>query len=420
MTRREGYLLTFLVVSVVLMLLAAGCGPTPTPQTITVVETVVVEKPAERVVETVEVVKTVEVEKVVEITATPEPKPEGIGEIKSGYTFEEGTLLLTPQPDLVAQVQLKPDYKASKDLHVVFITKHLLNPYFVAADLGAKQRCADMGVTCDFYAPEKPDNPEEQIRMIEDAVNKGVDGILLFAVDSKAVSPALQKANNAGIPVVGLGTVPFGAELVTFLSADYYGRSYEMAKILADALGGTGNVVTIDGVPGAQNSKDMKSGYLDALAEYKGINVLASQTGYWKRLEGMAAMENLLQRHPEVAGVVGSDDESALGAAQALEAAGYAQGEVKVVGFNATHDAVCAIKEGRLYASDNADPGGLAAAGMEFLVRHILDGEQFPPEVPWPLPDKRFYVTVDNIDEFWPIAWSLSEEERASGECVKK
>ncbi len=207
--------------------------------------------------------------------------------------------------------------------------------------------------------------------------------------------------------------------MVSFISADYYGRSFEMGKILADALKGTGKVVTIDGVPGAQNAKDMKSGYLDALAEYKGIEVIASQTGYWKRLEGLATMENLLQRFPEMQGVVGADDELALGAVQALEAAGLQPGkDVLVVGFNATHDAVCAVKEGRLYATDDLDPEHLTGTGIEFLVRHILDGEDFPPEIPWPLPKNRFYVTPENINQFWPIAWSLSDEEKASGKCI--
>ena len=397
-------LLVLLIAAAVLSLLAAQCAVAPAP----VVQTVVVEKVVEKVVE-----------------ATPavpagEAQGEGLGEIQAGYTFEEGTLLLTPQPPLIEQVELKPDYKPGQDLHLVFITKHLLNPYFVAADQGARKRCEEMGVTCDFYAPEKPDNPEEQIRMIEDAVNQQIDGILVYAVDSKAVSPALQKASEAGIPIVGLGTVPFGVKLVTFVSADYYVRSYEMAEILAESLGGQGNVVTIDGVPGAQNAKDMKAGYLDGLAAFKDIQVLASQTGYWKRLEGLAAMENLLQRYPEIQGVVGADDESALGAIQALEAAGYAPGEVKVVGFNATHDAVCAIKEGRMYGTDDADPSGLAGGGMEFLARYIVEGEQFPPEIPWPLPGKKFYVTPDNIDEFWSIAWSLSEEEKAAGNCIVK
>jgi len=347
---------------------------------------------------------------------------EGLGEILPGYIMNEGTVLLTPQPELVEQVELMPDYQVEngEDYHFVYITKHLLNPYFVAADRGAKKRCEEMGVTCDFLVPEKPDNPEEQIRMIEDAINMGVDGILIYAVDSKAVSPALQKATEAGIPIVGLGTVAFGVEHVTFVSADYYGRCYEMGHLLAQKLDEEGNVVTIDGVPGAQNAKDMKSGYVDALMEYKGIQILASQTGYWKRLEGLATMENLLQRYPEIDGVVGADDESALGAVQALEAAGYLPGEdVFVVGFNATHDAVCAIKEGRLYASDNADPGGLAGSGMEFLVRYVVDGDHFPPEIPWPLPWNRFYVTTDNIDEYWPIAWALSDEEKAAGECLQ-
>lgn len=353
-------------------------------------------------------------------SATQGQGGESVGQILPDYRFEPGTALLTPQPDLVGQFKLKPDYKANKAYNIAYITKNLVNPYFVATDRGVQKRCKELGVNCTTFAPEKPDNPEEQIRMVEDAVNKGVDAIVIFVVDSKAVTPALKKAEEKGIPIVGLGTVPFGAKMLSFISADYYNRSYEIAKLLADKLGGKGNVVTIDGVPGAQNAKDMKAGYLNALSQYAGINVLASQTGYWKRLEGMAAMENLLQRYPDVQGVIGADDESALGAVQAIEAANLDPKQILVVGFNATHDAICAIKDQRLYATDNADPGGLAALGIELAVRRLQDKENFPPELPWPLPDKRFYVTRENIDKFWSEAWSLSDEEKKSGQCAKK
>jgi len=388
----------FLTMALLVSLLPlAGCAA-PTPQ-------VVVQK------------ETVTVRETVMVQSSP-ALAEGLGETKDAYVFPEGSVLLTPQPDLIAKFQLKPDYKASRPLNIVFITKHLLAPYFVAGAKGFEKRCQELGVNGTVYAPEKPDNPEEQIRMIEDAVNKKVDGIVIYAVDSKAVSPAVKKAEEAGIPVVGLGTIPFGSKLVTFISADYYTRSYDLAKLLAEKVGGKGTFVTIDGVPGAQNAKDMWAGYMDALKEYPGIQVVASQTGYWKRLEGQKAMENILQRFPDITAVVGADDESALGAILAMEAAGLDPKKVPVIGFNASHDGLCAIKAGRMFASDDADPGGLSAAGAEVLVRSILDKEQFPPEIPWPLPEKKFYVTTENVMEFWPRAYGLSDEEKALGECI--
>lgn len=422
---RRLLVLVFLMVAVLALSIAMAACATPTPQvvekvvkeTVAVPQTVVVAGPTQVVQQTVVVAGTPQVvEKIITSTPPPQPtKPGGVGVISSGYNFPEGSLLLTPQPDLIAKFQLKPDYKASKPIKIAYITKHLVNQYFVATDKGVQARCQQMGVQCTTFAPQIPDNPEEQIRLVEDAVNKKFDAIVIYAVDSKAVSPAIKKAEAAGIPVVGLGTVPFDTKLVTFISADYYTRSYDLGKILANKIGGKGIVVTIDGVPGAQNAKDMKSGYLAALNEFPGIQVLASQTGYWKRPEGMAAMENLLQRFPQIDGVVAADDESGLGAIQALEAAG--RKGVPVIGFNASHDGLCAIAAGRMLASDDADPGGLSAAGAEVAVRYVLDKEQFPPEIPWPLPGKKFYVTKDNIAQFWPRAYSLSEAEKAAGKC---
>ncbi len=115
--------------------------------------------------------------------ASGAPGSEMVGKIQANYNFVEGTVLLTPQPDMVSKLVLKPDYKASKDLKIVYITKHLLNPYFVAGAKGVEARCKELGITCEVLAPEKPDNPEEQIRMIEDAVNKKADGILVYAVE---------------------------------------------------------------------------------------------------------------------------------------------------------------------------------------------------------------------------------------------
>jgi ribose transport system substrate-binding protein len=273
--------------------------------------------------------------------------------------------------------------EAQKRHKIVVFTKNVTNPFWKAVRTGADKAAAALGVDLEHAAPTKPDNIEEQTRLVEDWIVKKPDAFVFVPVDYKALVPSIEKVNKAGIPIVIFSNRMTGVDYVSYVGSDDETIGYELAKYLFKQLGGKGKVIHIDGVPAAITAQNRKKGFERALKEHPGIELLASQPGNYRRLPAVQVMENLMQRFPGIDGVWAANDDMAVGIAEALEAAGRG-GRTKVVGIDAIPDGAAAIDKGRMLASadySGHDQGYLAVTAA---VKH-LRGERVPKEIALPV-----------------------------------
>jgi len=280
-------------------------------------------------------------------------------------------LLLTPQPAA-----------AQKPLRMGLIVKNLVNPFWVYMRQGAEVAAKKYGVELTTYAPTKPDNVEEQIRIMEDLIQKKVDAIIIVPADSNGIVPGIERANAANIPVALANSNAFGGKVITFTGVENYAGMVQVAEYMVKKLAGKGSVVILEGVPGAQTAMDRKQAADDVLKKYPDIKVLASQTALNQRGEGMSVMENLLQRFPSIDAVFGTNDEMALGAVEALDAAKRLD-KTMVSGFDCNNDAVLAISQGRMVVTLDQQPGEQAASALEAAVQ-FLQGKEVPKRIVTP------------------------------------
>lgn len=286
---------------------------------------------------------------------------------------------------------------AAKPTRVALIVKNLVNPFWNYMREGAEEKAKELGIEVVTLAPTKPDNLEEQIRIVEDCVQKRLDAIVLVPVDSKGVIPAIETANRAGIPVVTANTRAFGGNVVTFVGVENYDAAYRVGKFALQKHGGKGKVIILEGVPGAQTAIDRKAGFDAVLKEFPNAKVLTSQPAKFQRAEGMLVVENLLQRYPDVELVLAANDEMALGAIEAIDGAGRL-GKIMVTGFDGNKDAMQSIAQGRLAVTFYQDPQSQAAMAVEAAV-NFLKGKTIPNRivVPGELVDK------SNVEKFLKI-----------------
>ena len=273
--------------------------------------------------------------------------------------------------------------EAQKRHKIVVFTKNVTNPFWKAVRTGAERAASALGVDLEYAAPTKPDNIEEQTRLVEDWIVKKPDAFVFVPVDYKALVPSIEKVNKAGIPIVIFSNRMTGVDNVSYVGSDDETIGYELAKYLFKQLGGKGKVIHIDGVPAAITAQNRKKGFERALKEHPGIELLASQPGNYRRLPAVQVMENLMQRFPVVDGIWAANDDMAVGIAEALEAAGRG-GRTKVVGIDAIPDGAAAIDKGRMLASadySGHDQGYLAVTAA---VKH-LRGERVPKEIALPV-----------------------------------
>lgn len=251
---------------------------------------------------------------------------------------------------------------------IAVFTKNQTNPYFQMVRLGADSAAAQLNVRVVHYVPTTADSIPDQMNQVEDAVTKRPDAVVFIPVDFKAMAPGVKRFNDAGIPVVNITDKVESGDIVSFLGADDYSLGLATARLLFDKMGRRGNIVVLEGVRGVLTSSERMRGFTKALEEFPDVKLLASQPANYQRLQALQVMENLLQAHAVIEGVLAANDSMALGAIEALEGA---HRKALVVGINGTKEAIDAIKSGKLLASGDYNGYLQGCMGTMAAVRHL-------------------------------------------------
>jgi len=272
----------------------------------------------------------------------------------------------------------------AKALTIELFIRNLVNPVWTYAGLGADRAAQEIGgVTIAHATPTKSDDVEEQTRLVEDAIAKKPDGLVFSPVDFKALVPAVQKAIDAKIPVIVYANdMPDLRGAVSYIGAEDETIQYLVSKYLFATLGGKGKIVYLEGTPHAATTVPRKNGLSRSLKEFPGIELLASQTGLYQRRPALEVMQSLLTRLPAIDAVVCANDEMAIGAVEALTAAG--REKTLVVGIDCIPDATVLIRDGKILASADFSPHDQAYLAVIAMVKHLHD-EIVPPRIIMPV-----------------------------------
>ena len=255
------------------------------------------------------------------------------------------------------------------------VVSTLNNPFFVSLKEGAEQKAKDMGM--ELVVLDSQNDPAQELANVEDLLTQGVSLILINPTDSDAVGNAIIAANNKNVPVVTLDRGANQGEVVSHIASDNVAGGVMAGEHIVSLLGGKGKVVELEGIAGTSAARDRGQGFNDAIAGTE-IQVVAKQVADFDRTQGLTVMENILQAQPEIDAVFAHNDEMALGAQKAIEASGR---EIIIVGFDATDDAVAAVKEGKMSATVAQQPSLIGELGVE-TAKKILDGESVEDFVP--------------------------------------
>lgn len=210
-----------------------------------------------------------------------------------------------------------------------------------------------------------------QQEQFETMITQEFDAIIFVPIDIEAGASAVQAASDAGIPVVGSNTRVNSDLLTSYVGSDDVQSGYMEAKYVLDQIGCTGEVVIIEGPIGQSAQISRLEGNMKALAECPDVTVLEQQTANWSRAEAQTLMENWLTAHPgEIDGVIGQNDEMALGAIEAIKAAGLNVTDFSIAGIDGITDALTAVKAGDM-ASILQDARAQAQGALDVAIKAI-------------------------------------------------
>lgn len=250
-----------------------------------------------------------------------------------------------------------------------------------------------------------------QQEQFETMITQGYNAIIFVPIDIEAGATAVQAAHDAGISVIGSNTRVNSDLLTAYVGSDDVQSGYMEAKSVLDKIGCKGNVVIIEGPIGQSAQIQRGEGNEKALAECPDVQVIEQQTANWSRAEAQTLMENWLTSHPDgIDGVIGQNDEMALGAIEAIKAAGLDVNDFAIAGIDGVTDALNAVKANEM-ASILQDGAAQAQGALDVAIKTVQPDyepmsaiwEQYP-DMPWNGGTDGEYnvpwtpVTQDNVD----------------------
>jgi ribose transport system substrate-binding protein len=256
------------------------------------------------------------------------------------------------------------------------------NPWRLAETKSLKDEAAKRGIQ--LVVTDAQGQTAKQVSDVEDLIARHVNLILLAPREYEGLAPALQAAKAANIPVILVDREAAGKpgeDYVTLLASNFVEQGRRAGEWLAAQTNGKASIVELSGTPGASVAADRAKGFRDEIAKHPEMKIIASQTGNFSRATAQGVMQNVAQSlGKRINAVYAHNDEMALGAVQALTAAGLKPGtDVKVISVDGEKAALEAIDRGELGATVESNPrfGPLAFDTIEKLRR----GEKLPPKI---------------------------------------
>ena len=265
----------------------------------------------------------------------------------------------------------------AQDVSMAFIVKDMNNPYYSRMGAGAVRAAEELGIDLSYVSAEFNGDIEGQIGVVEAELVKGHDAIVLVPMNGTALIPKVMEANSLGIPVITADTkVDDGpAKVETFVGLDERSSFAGMAEWVVEQLGGEGQVAILEGFRGSSTAELRLLGMMDVFDSYEGIEVVASIAADWDQEKGLKAAEDILQSHPEVDAILGSNDLMALGAVQAVKGAGLSD-DVIVVGDDAIPSALASLRAGDLDATIDGNTDLVGYEAVMAAYRLVTQGAE--------------------------------------------
>lgn len=264
---------------------------------------------------------------------------------------------------------------------VALIMKSLANDFFATMANGARDHQAAHAADYELLVSGIKNETDlgEQVNLVEQAVAQGAAAIVIAPADSKALVPALHRAQQQGVVIVNIDNrldaevVKQSGLVMSFVGPDNREGARRVGLALAAKLKSGDEVAIIEGVSTAFNGQQRRLGFEDAMRS-SGIQVVASQSGDWEMEKANSVAANLLTAHPRLKGLLCANDNMAIGAAAAVAAAGKGS-QVSIAGF----DDIAAIKpllaDGRVSATADQHADQLAVFGIELALKTLKDGK---------------------------------------------
>jgi len=289
--------------------------------------------------------------------------------------------------------------EAIEKFTIAYIPPALISPYFIKLGDAMKEAAANYpNIEILVLAPSSESDINEQVRIIEDMTEKGVDLIALSTASREGVTPALEAAIKKGVQVVEIDqTEPIsGLGELAVLGVDQVKGGEIAGEFAVSLLEGKGKIAILEGITGDSNSVLRPQGFQNITDQYPDIEIVTIQPAKWERAQGMSTAENIIQAFPDLNLIWGLNDNMALGALQAVQNANLTS-QIYVMGYNGDDEAKQSVKEGGLVATVAQQPAEIGKTIVDIAIK-LIEGNEDEIQQVYLIPVA--LVNQENVDDF--------------------
>lgn len=263
---------------------------------------------------------------------------------------------------------------------VAVVVSTLNNPWFVVLAESAKEHATRLGYKAVIF--DSQNDPAKETAHFDNVVASGYSAILFNPTDADGSVANVRRAKEADVPVFCMDREINATDAaVSQILSDNYSGCVALGQHFVKEVGESGEYVELLGLVGDNNTRNRSDGFHSVVDRYPDLKMVAQQSADFDRAKALDVMETILQAHPDIDAVFCGNDAMAMGAYQALLAAGKSQ-QVKVFGFDGAEDVVKLIQEGKIVATGMQFPKLMAQTAAEYADKYLKGQRDLPQKVP--------------------------------------
>ncbi|WP_448004090.1 substrate-binding domain-containing protein [Agromyces bauzanensis] len=265
--------------------------------------------------------------------------------------------------------------------YIALVSKGFQHQFWQAVKAGAEQAAEEFDVEITFEGPDTEADVDQQIQQLQTALDKSPAAIGFAALDSQAAGPLLQQAKDANIPVIAFDSGVDSDIPLTTAATDNLAAAAEAAKHLADAVGHEGKVALVVHDQTSVTGQQRRDGFVEYMEENEpAIEIVDIQYGGGDQAKSADLAKAILAANPDLKGIYGSNEGSAIGVVQAVKELGIEPSQLVVVGFDSGKAQMEAIRDGLMLGAITQNPVGIGYETVKAAVAAI-DGETLPKSI---------------------------------------
>lgn len=279
--------------------------------------------------------------------------------------------------------------------YIALVSKGFQHQFWQAVKTGAEQAAEEYGVEITFEGPDTESDVDQQIQMLQTALDKAPDAVGFAALDSQAAGPLLQQAKDQNIPVIAFDSGVDSDIPLTTAATDNLAAAAEVAKHMAEAIGHEGKLALVVHDQTSLTGQQRRDGFVDYIEENEpNIEIVDIQYGGGDQAKSADLAKAIIAANPDLKGIYGANEGSAIGVVQAVKELGIDPAKFVVVGFDSGKVQIDAIRDGYMLGAVTQDPIGIGYETVKAAVEAI-DGKDLPETI-----DTGFYwYDTSNIDD---------------------